>query len=123
MLCGKVFEQLGYEVLPSPEEARNDIVQTVTLKTPEKLTAFCEGIQKAAPIDSNITPIPSDTAGYEDKVIMAAGAFVQGATLELSADGPLREPYNVYFQGGLTYEHSKFGVMMAVQTMKDKGVL
>lgn len=123
MLCGKVFEQLGYEVLPSPEEARNDIVQTVTLKTPEKLTAFCEGIQKAAPIDSNITPIPSDTAGYEDKVIMAAGAFVQGSTLELSADGPLREPYNVYFQGGLTYEHSKFGVMMAVQTMKDKGVL
>ncbi|MDO4552389.1 MAG: methionine gamma-lyase family protein [Bacillota bacterium] len=123
VLCARVFERLGFPVSPGPEEPRNDIVESVELGSPEALTAFCQGVQAAAPIDSYVTPVPGDMPGYEDPVVMAAGAFVQGSTLELSADGPLRPPYIVYFQGGLTYEHSKFGVIKAAQALKDKGLL
>ena len=117
ILCAKAFDSLGYHVSPMFDEPRSDIIETVRLETREKLLAFCEGIQAAAPVDSYVTPEPWAMPGYEDEIIMAAGAFVQGSSIELSADGPLREPYNVYFQGGLTYEHSKFGVMMAASRL------
>lgn len=123
VLCAKVFERLGFEVCPKAEELRSDIIQAVRLGTPEGVIAFCQGIQAAAPIDSNVTPQPWDMPGYEDPVIMAAGAFIQGSSIELSADAPIREPYVVYFQGGLTYEHSKFGVIKALQEMYDKGLV
>ena len=93
------------------------------LGSPEAMVAFCKGIQAAAPVDSFVSPEPWEMPGYEDKIVMAAGAFVQGSSIELSADGPIREPYNVYFQGGLTYEHSKFGVIKALQAMLDAGLL
>ena len=93
------------------------------LGSPEAMVAFCKGIQAAAPVDSFVSPEPWEMPGYEDKIVMAAGAFVQGSSIELSADGPIREPYNVYFQGGLTYEHSKFGVIKALQAMLDVGLL
>lgn len=123
MLCAKVFENMGYEVCPGAEDERSDIIQCVKLGTPERLVAFCQGIQAAAPVDSFVTPLPWDMPGYDDQVIMAAGAFVQGSSIELSADGPLREPYIVYFQGGLTYEYSKIGVIKAMQAMKEKDIL
>lgn len=123
MLCARVFEKLGYEVCPSSTEQRSDIIEAVKLRSPEAMEAFCRGIQSAAPVDSFVTPMPWDMPGYEDPVIMAAGAFVQGSSIELSADGPIREPYIVYFQGGLTYEHSKYGVIKAVQELYDKGLL
>lgn len=122
-LCAKVFEQLNYEVCPKPEDLRSDIIQAVKLGTPEAVIAFCQGIQAAAPVDSHVTPEPWAMPGYDDPVIMAAGAFVQGSSIELSADAPIREPFVVYFQGGLTYEHSKFGVIKALQTLKDKELL
>lgn len=123
VLCAKVFETLGYEVCPGPEDMRSDIIQSVKLKSPEKIIAFCQGVQAAAPVDSQVMPEPWDMPGYDDPVIMAAGAFVQGSSIELSADAPIREPYIVYFQGGLTYEHSKFGVIRARQEMKDRGLI
>ena len=123
VLCGKAFEKLGFEVSPKAGDVRSDIVQAVKCGDPQKLIAFCEGIQAAAPIDSFVSPVPGDMPGYEDKVIMAAGAFVQGSTIELSADAPMREPYIAYFQGGLTYEHSKFGVIKAIDTMVKKGLV
>ncbi|WP_130863720.1 methionine gamma-lyase family protein [Bacilliculturomica massiliensis] len=123
VLCAKAFENLGYEVCPKPGDKRSDIIEAVKLGSPEKLTAFCEGIQAAAPIDSHVKPIAWDMPGYDDQVIMAAGAFVQGSSIELSADAPMREPYAVYFQGGLTYEHSKFGVIKALQALYDKDLL
>ena len=123
ILCAKAFENLGYEVCPKAEDQRSDIIEAVKLGNPEAVIAFCEGIQAAAPIDSHVQPIPWEMPGYEDPVIMAAGAFVQGSSIELSADAPIREPYIVYFQGGLTYEHSKFGVLKAMQAMEDKGLL
>jgi cystathionine beta-lyase family protein involved in aluminum resistance len=123
VLCGKVFETLGYEVCPAPDEERSDIIQAVKLRTPEALIAFCRGVQKAAPVDSFVIPEPWDMPGYDDQVIMAAGAFVQGSSIELSADGPMRDPYNVYFQGGLTYEYSKFGVLMALDSMIKEGCI
>lgn len=119
VLCAKVFEKLGYDVCPLPEDTRSDIIQAVKLGSPEAVIAFCKGIQAAAPIDSHVSPEPWDMPGYEDPVIMAAGAFVQGSSIELSADAPIREPYIVYFQGGLTYEHSKFGVIKALQALED----
>lgn len=122
-LCAKVFEKLGYEVCPGSADTRSDIIEAVKLKSPEAMIAFCQGIQQAAPVDSYVTPVPWDMPGYEDPVIMAAGAFVQGSSIELSADGPLRDPYIAYFQGGLTYEHSKFGVIRGLQKMKEYGVL
>ena len=123
VLCGKVYEKLGFEVSPKAGDIRSDIVQSVKFKDPAKLIAFCEGIQAAAPVDSFAAPLPGDMPGYEDKVIMAAGAFVQGSTIELSADAPMREPYIAYFQGGLTYEHSKFGVIKSVDTLLKKGLI
>jgi len=123
ILCAKVFENLGYEVCPKADDKRSDIIEAVKLGSPEAVIAFCEGIQAAAPIDSHVTPVPWDMPGYEDQVIMAAGAFVQGSSIELSADAPIREPYIVYFQGGLTYEHSKFGVIKALQTLYEKNLL
>ncbi len=123
ILCGKVFQKLGFPISPLPESERSDVVQTVTLGSPEAVVAFCEGIQAASPIDSHVTPVPWEMPGYESQVVMAAGTFVQGSTIELSADAPIREPYNVYFQGGLTYEHSKFGVIKAVKALYDKKLI
>ena len=123
VLCGKVYEKLGFEVSPKAGDIRSDIVQSVKFKDPAKLIAFCEGIQAAAPVDSFVAPVPGDMPGYEDKVIMEAGAFVQGSTIELSADAPMREPYIAYFQGGLTYEHSKFGVIKSVDALLKKGLI
>jgi len=123
ILCAKVFENLGFDVCPKPEDKRSDIIEAVKLGNPESVIAFCEGIQAAAPIDSHVKPIPWDMPGYEDPVIMAAGAFVQGSSIELSADAPIRDPYIVYFQGGLTYEHSKFGVIKALQALYDKNLV
>ena len=118
VLCAKVFEKLGYEVCPGSSDTRSDIIQAVKLGDPDKVVAFCQGIQAAAPIDAHVSPEPWDRPGYEDPVVMAAGAFVQGSSIELSADAPIRAPYVVYFQGGLTYEHSKFGVIKALDALK-----
>ena len=123
ILCGKVYERLGYDICPKTEDNRSDIIQAVRLNSPEAVVAFCEGIQAAAPIDSHVAPIPWDMPGYQSQVVMAAGAFVQGSSIELSADAPIRPPYNVYFQGGLTYEHSKFGVIKSVNQLYNKGLL
>ncbi len=119
VLCARVFQRLGYEICPEVNDTRSDIIQAVKLGSPEAVIAFCRGIQAAAPVDSFVTPVPVDTPGYEDPVVMAAGAFVQGSSIELSADGPVREPHTIYFQGGLTYEHSKLGVIKALQEMVD----
>lgn len=123
MLCAAVFEDLGFEVCPTSSEDRSDIIEAVKLGSPEAVVAFCRGIQSAAPIDSYVVPEPWDMPGYSDPVIMAAGAFVQGSSIELSADAPIREPYVVYFQGGITYEHSKFGVIKALQALLDEGLI
>lgn len=122
-LCAKAFERLGYEVCPQADEGRSDIIQAVKLGSAEGVIAFCKGIQAAAPVDSHVTPEPWAMPGYDDPVIMAAGAFVQGSSIELSADAPIREPYVVYFQGGLTYEHSKFGVIKALQELYEKKII
>ncbi|MBQ7383592.1 MAG: methionine gamma-lyase family protein [Clostridia bacterium] len=118
-LAAYMFDALGFEVEPAWTEPRYDIIQTVITRSPEKLCAFCRGIQAGSPIDSFVTPEPWDMPGYSDKVIMAAGAFTQGSSIELSADGPLRPPYTAYFQGGLTYESGKIGIMSAAQAMID----
>ena len=118
-----VFDMLGFPVDPDPAAERTDIITSVRLGSAEALTAFCEGIQKGAPVDSFVRPEPSPMPGYEDPVIMAAGTFVSGASIELSADGPLRPPYEVYFQGGLTYPSAKLGILLAVQTMYERGLL
>jgi len=123
ILCAAVYEKLGYTVLPSSKEVRHDIIQAIKLGSEDALVAFCQGIQKGSPVDSYVMPIPSDMPGYTDKVIMAAGAFNQGSSIELSADGPLKPPYMVYMQGGVTYESAKLGIIMSVQSMKDKGVI
>lgn len=123
MLCAALFSRLGYEICPGVDDTRSDIIQSVKLGSPEAIEAFCQGIQSAAPVDSFVSPVPWDMPGYDDPVIMAAGAFVQGSSIELSADGPIRPPYIVYFQGGLTYEHSKFGVIKAAQALYDKGLI
>jgi len=125
ILCGKVFKLLGFEVSPDSDDLfpRADIIQGIKLGSPEGIKAFCEGIQAAAPVDSNVKPVPAPMPGYEDDVIMAAGTFVQGSSIELSADGPLREPYAAYYQGGLTYDHAKIGIMIAVQSLLDKGII
>ena len=123
IFAANVYERLGYDVLPNSTESRHDIIQAVTLRSPEAVIAFCKGIQKAAPVDSHVTPEPWDMPGYDDPVIMAAGAFVEGSSIELSADGPIRPPYNVYFQGGLTWPSAKFGILMSLQSMKDAGLI
>lgn len=117
IFAANIYEELGYKVIPNGTEERYDIIQAVELETPEKLIAFCKGIQAAAPVDSHVTPEPWDMPGYDSKVIMAAGAFVSGSSIELSADGPLRPPYTVFFQGGLTWNHAKFGIMMSLQKL------
>ena len=119
-LAAYMFEKLGYEVSPRYNEPRYDIIQTVVCGSREKLCSFCQGIQKGSPIDSFVTPEPWDMPGYSDQVIMAAGAFVQGASIELSADGPMREPYIAFFQGGLTYESGKYGIMCAAEKVGKK---
>ena len=118
-----IYEKLGYETFPGSSEERYDIIQSINLLEPKALCAFCEGIQKAAPIDSFVTPVPSDMPGYESKVIMAAGAFISGASIELSADAPMREPYTVFFQGGLTFQHGKIGVLYSLQKLIDAGII
>jgi cystathionine beta-lyase family protein involved in aluminum resistance len=121
ILCGAVMERLGFNAFPGADDERSDIVETVCLGSPEALVCFCQGIQAASPVDAFVTPLPWEMPGYKDQVIMASGAFVSGSSIELSADGPLRPPYNVYFQGGLTYEHSKLGVMSAAQRLIEGG--
>ena len=123
IFAAKIYESLGFDVLPNSTEERFDIIQAVSLKSGDRLRAFCEGIQAAAPVDSFVTPEPWDMPGYNDQVIMAAGAFVQGSSIELSADGPMREPYAAYFQGGLTFNHAKFGIMMSLQKIFEKGLI
>ncbi len=123
MLCGKVYQKLGFEVCPLPQEKRSDIIQSIKLGSKEAVIAFCQGIQEAAPIDSYVVPEPWNMPGYDDEVIMAAGAFVQGSSIELSSDAPIREPYIVYFQGGLTYEHSKFGVIKSLQKLYERELI
>lgn len=118
IFASRILEKLGYDVDPKFDEIRADIVQTIKLGTEENLVKFCQGIQKGSPIDSNVIPIPSEMGGYEDKVIMAAGTFTEGSTIELSCDGPIREPFIAYMQGGLTYNYGKFGVLKAIQEMK-----
>ncbi|TCK98006.1 cystathionine beta-lyase family protein involved in aluminum resistance [Natranaerovirga hydrolytica] len=123
ILAANIFEKLGYKTLPNGSETRYDIVQAIELGSAESVIAFCKGIQSAAPVDSYVTPEPWDMPGYDSQVIMAAGAFVQGSSIELSADAPIKEPYIVYFQGGLTYSHAKLGVLKGLQTMVDKGII
>lgn len=123
IFAAAIFEKAGFKVIPSYKETRHDIIQAVELGTPEGVMAFCEGIQAAAPVDSFATPIPDDMPGYDSKVIMAAGAFIQGSSIELSADAPIRPPYAVYFQGGLTWNHAKLGILKAVQKMYERGLI
>ena len=120
VLCSAVFEKLGFEVDPKPNEIRHDIIQSIKFGDPDKVTAFCQGIQKGAPVDSFVTPEPWDMPGYSSQVIMAAGAVVQGASIELSADAPIKPPYIAYMQGGLTYESAKLGIMVAADKMLRK---
>jgi cystathionine beta-lyase family protein involved in aluminum resistance len=115
--CSAMMKKIGFESSPAPDEARNDIIQMVTLKNAENMKKFCRGVQAGAPVDSYVTPEPWQMPGYNVPVIMAAGAFVQGSSIELSADGPMREPYTLYVQGGITYESGKLGIMMAVNEM------
>ena len=123
IFAANVYERLGFRCVPNATESRHDIIQAVELKTPENVIAFCKGIQAAAPVDSYVTPVPGDMPGYDSQVIMAAGAFVQGSSIELSADAPLREPYAVYFQGGITWAHAKLGILKSVQQMLDDGLI
>ena len=117
IFAANLYEPLGFRCVPNAQESRHDIIQAVELGSEEGMIAFCKGIQAAAPVDSFATPLPWEMPGYEDKVIMAAGAFVQGSSIELSADGPIRPPYAVYFQGGLTWDHAKIGILMSLQQM------
>lgn len=123
IFAANIYERLGFAVVPNSTESRHDIIQAVTLGSPERVIAFCKGIQAAAPIDSYVDPEPWAMPGYDSDVIMAAGAFVQGSSIELSADGPIKPPYSVYFQGGLTWEHAKFGIMMSLQKLYEKGLV
>ena len=122
VFAANVFERLGFPVVPNGSESRHDIIQAVTFGCPEGVIAFCEGIQAAAPVDSYVTPEPWAMPGYDSDVIMAAGAFVQGSSIELSADGPIKPPYAVYFQGGLTWYHAKLGILKALQKLLDAGI-
>ncbi len=122
IFAANIYERLGFFVIPDGKESRHDIIQAVTLGTPEAVVAFCQGIQAAAPVDSFVTPEPWDMPGYDAPVVMAAGAFVQGSSIELSADAPIKEPYAVYFQGGLTWYHAKLGILMSLQKLMDAGI-
>ena len=123
IFAANIYEKLGFAVVPNSTESRHDIIQAVTFGTPEGVIAFCQGIQAAAPVDSFATPEPWDMPGYDAPVIMAAGAFVQGSSIELSADGPIKPPYAVYFQGGLTWYHAKLGILMSLQKLVEAGIV
>lgn len=123
VFAANIYEALGYPVIPDGKEDRHDIIQAVTLGSAEGVIAFCKGIQAAAPVDSYVSPEPWAMPGYDSDVIMAAGAFVQGSSIELSADGPIKPPYAVYFQGGLTWEHAKFGILMSLQKLFEAGIV
>jgi len=123
IFAANIYEKLGFQVVPNSTESRHDIIQAVTFGTAEGVIAFCKGIQAAAPVDSFVTPEPWDMPGYDAPVIMAAGAFVSGSSIELSADGPMKPPYAVYFQGGLTFEHARFGIMKTLQNIVDAGIV
>lgn len=123
VFAANVYEKLGFPVVPDSNEERHDIIQAVSFGKPEALIAFCEGIQAASPVDSHVRPEPWAMPGYDSDVIMAAGAFVSGSSIELSADGPLKEPYAAYFQGGITWQHAKFGIMRSLQSLVDKGII
>ncbi len=123
IFAANVFEKIGYPVIPNSTESRHDIIQAVTFGKPEGVIAFCQGIQAAASVDSFVTPEPWDMPGYDSQVIMAAGAFVSGSSIELSADGPIKPPYAVYFQGGLTWPHAKLGILKALQNLIDQKVI
>lgn len=122
IFAANIYEKLGFKVRPDSIEERYDIIQAVTLKTPEALTAFCRGIQAASPVDSYVSPEPWAMPGYDSDVIMAAGNFISGSSIELSADGPLKPPYTVYFQGGLTYPHARYGILNSLQNLKNAGI-
>ena len=122
ILAANLYEPLGFYVLPDSKESRHDIIQAITFGTPEGVIAFCQGIQAASPVDSYVTAEPSDMPGYDSQVIMAAGAFVSGSSIELSADGPIKPPYNVYFQGGLTWPHAKLGILKTLQNLTERGL-
>lgn len=123
IFAANIYEQLGFKVVPNGQESRHDIIQAVEFGFPEGVIAFCEGIQSAAPVDSYVTPEPWAMPGYDSDVIMAAGAFIQGSSIELSADGPIKPPYAVYFQGGLTWPHAKLGILKSLQRLKDKNLV
>lgn len=123
IFAANAYEKLGFKVVPNGTESRHDIIQAVEFGSPEGVIAFCRGIQAAAPVDSFVTPEPWDMPGYDSKVIMAAGAFVSGSSIELSADGPIKPPYAVYFQGGLTCEHAIFGIMKTLQSVSETGLV
>jgi len=123
ILAGTVYDKLGFEVMPPAEANRSDIIQAIKFGSADRTVAFCQAVQSASPIDSYVSPVPWDMPGYDDQVVMAAGAFVQGSSIELSADAPLREPYIAYFQGGLTYEHSRFGIIKSLDTLVKKGLI
>ena len=123
IFAANIFEDLGFDVIPNATESRHDIIQAVTFHNADAMIAFCEGIQAAAPVDSYVTPEPWAMPGYDSDVIMAAGAFVQGSSIELSADGPVKPPYSVYFQGGLTWYHAKLGILMALQKLKERNLV
>lgn len=123
IFAANIYERLGFRVVPDGQESRHDIIQAVEFGSPEGVIAFCEGIQAAAPIDSHVVPEPWAMPGYDSDVIMAAGAFVSGSSIELSADGPIKPPYAVYFQGGLTWQHAKFGILKSLQSLVDKGIV
>ncbi|MCI9337593.1 MAG: hypothetical protein HFH93_08640 [Lachnospiraceae bacterium] len=123
VFAANLYQGLGYGVVPDGSESRHDIIQAVTFGTPEAVIAFCQGIQAAAPVDSHVTPEPWDMPGYDSQVIMAAGAFVSGSSIELSADAPIKPPYAVYFQGGLTWPHGKFGILKSLQSLVNRGLL
>lgn len=122
ILAAEIYERLGFKVFPPASEERHDIIQAIELGSKEGMIAFCKGIQASAPVDSYVTPIPWEMPGYESEVIMAAGAFIQGSSIELSADGPIREPYAVFFQGGLTWYHAKIGILTSLQEMLNAGI-
>ena len=123
IFAANIYEKLGFDVCPNASEERHDIIQAVTFGKPEGVIAFCEGVQAAAPVDSFVTPEPWDMPGYDAQVIMAAGAFVSGSSIELSADGPIKEPYSVFFQGGLTWPHAKLGILKTLQKLVDAGIV
>ncbi len=123
VFAASVFEKLGYEVIPASGTKRYDIIQAINMGSEAGVVAFCQGIQQAAPVDSHVTPEPWDMPGYDSPVIMAAGSFVQGSSIELSADAPIKPPYTAYFQGGLTWYHGKFGIIKALQNLVDKGIV